>query len=77
MGGLNEREQTGIKFFTSELLESQAEVQALVTTRHGGVSTGPFASLNLGGKTQDEPNNVRENRKRVAGLFDRFAQPSD
>ena len=74
MGGLNERERGGIKFFTSELLEAHAEVQALVTTRHGGVSAGPFASLNLGGKTHDEPNNVRENRKRVAGLFGKDAK---
>ena len=60
MGELIEREQNGIKFFTSELLEPQAEVQALVTTRHGGVSTGPFATLNLGGKTADDPQNVTQ-----------------
>lgn len=66
-----DREVGGIKFVASELLEPIAEVQALVTTRHGGVSTGPFASLNLGGKTQDDPQNVRENRKRVAGLFEK------
>lgn len=71
---MTEREQSGIKFFTSELLESQAEVQALVTSRHGGVSTGPFASLNLGGKTEDDPQNVRENRKRVASLFEKEAK---
>lgn len=74
MGELIEHEQNGIKFFTSELLESQAEVQALVTTRHGGVSTGPFASLNLGGKTEDDPQNVRENRKRTAALFEKEAK---
>lgn len=74
MGGLIERERDGIRFFASELLESLAGAEALVTTRHGGVSTGPFATLNLGGKTQDDPQNVRENRKRVAALFDKDAK---
>ena len=40
----------------------------MVTTRHGGVSTGPYASLNLGGKTGDQPEHVRENRVRMAAL---------
>jgi polyphenol oxidase len=35
------------------------------TTRNGGVSTGPFESLNLGLLTDDEPANVDENRRRV------------
>lgn len=37
----------------------------LFTTRHGGVSTGPFASLNLGRLTDDDGANVDENRRRV------------
>lgn len=41
---------------------------ALFTTRHGGVSDGPFASLNLGLMTDDDPGRVRENRERVARL---------
>ena len=40
---------------------------ALFTTRHGGVSEGPFASLNLGLWTEDEPERVRANRERVRG----------
>jgi YfiH family protein len=39
--------------------------RVLFTTRHGGVSAGPFASLNLGRLTDDEPANVEENRRRV------------
>ena len=35
------------------------------TTRHGGVSAGPYASLNLGLLTADEPANVAENRRRA------------
>jgi YfiH family protein len=38
---------------------------ALFTTRRGGVSEGPFASLNLGLWTDDDPARVRENRARV------------
>jgi YfiH family protein len=41
---------------------------ALFTTRRGGVSDGPFASLNLGLWTDDEEARVRENRARVQNL---------
>jgi YfiH family protein len=33
------------------------------TTRQGGTSEGPYASLNLGLKTGDDPKRVRENRR--------------
>jgi YfiH family protein len=35
------------------------------TTRVGGVSGGPFESLNLGALTDDDPYNVAENRRRA------------
>jgi YfiH family protein len=35
------------------------------STREGGVSEGPYASLNLGLLTKDEPANVEENRRRL------------
>jgi purine-nucleoside/S-methyl-5'-thioadenosine phosphorylase / adenosine deaminase len=41
---------------------------ALFTTRRGGVSQGPFASLNLGLWTDDEAERVRDNRARVEVL---------
>ena len=37
------------------------------STRQGGVSDGSYASLNLGLKTADEPDNVAENRRRLFG----------
>ena len=40
--------------------------RALFTTRRGGVSNGPFASLNLGRLTADDGANVDENRARLA-----------
>ena len=40
------------------------------TTRFGGVSTGPYESLNLIGNNDDARENIRENFRRVAALFD-------
>jgi hypothetical protein len=37
-----------------------------VTTRHGGVSTGPYSTLNLGLHVGDNPADVLVNRRRVA-----------
>jgi YfiH family protein len=42
--------------------------RALFSTRRGGVSTGPYASLNLGRLTHDDPANVDANRDRLAAL---------
>jgi purine-nucleoside/S-methyl-5'-thioadenosine phosphorylase / adenosine deaminase len=40
--------------------------RALFSTRRGGVSEGPYESLNLGILTDDEPERVAENRRRLA-----------
>jgi hypothetical protein len=40
-----------------------------MTTRRGGVSEGPYASLNLGLHVGDEPGRVRTNRERAAHCF--------
>ena len=42
------------------------EVPHGVSTRQGGVSAAPFASLNLGGKLGDVPEHVLHNRMRLA-----------
>jgi hypothetical protein len=44
-------------------------VRAFITTRAGGVSTGPYASLNLGLRTEDDPAAVAENRLRLSRLL--------
>jgi len=44
-----------------------ATVRALSTTRLGGVSRGPFESLNLGLHVGDDAQAVGENRRRLAG----------
>lgn len=52
--------------------------QVLFTTRRGGVSEGPFQSLNLGLWTDDDPRRVSANRARLAELVgvprERFVQ---
>jgi polyphenol oxidase len=45
--------------------------RVLFTTRRGGVSGGPFASLNLGRLTADDGPNVDANRERLARLVGR------
>jgi YfiH family protein len=45
-----------------------ANVRACVSSRSGGVSQGPFASLNLGDHVGDDPVAVAENRRRLTAL---------
>jgi polyphenol oxidase len=44
-------------------------VDALVTTRHGGVSAGDYATLNLSFSVGDRPRDVLENRRRAAAAL--------
>jgi len=44
-------------------------VRALITTRAGGVSSGTFASLNLGERSGDDPRNVARNREILRGFL--------
>ena len=44
-------------------------VDALVTTRHGGVSAGDYGSLNLGLHVGDDAERVVENRRRAAAAL--------
>lgn len=46
-----------------------AAVTAVVTTRHGGVSTGAYASLNLGDHVGDDHDAVLENRRRLCAAI--------
>jgi copper oxidase (laccase) domain-containing protein len=52
----------------SELFDelSLPGARAIFSTRNGGVSGGPYRSLNLGILTDDDPQNVAENRRRLA-----------
>jgi polyphenol oxidase len=46
-----------------------AGVGAWITTRHGGISTGPYASCNLGLHVGDDPASVVANRTSVAAAL--------
>lgn len=50
-------------------------VRALTTLRTGGVSGGPFASLNLGARVGDDPGAVAANRQRLANAAGLPAEP--
>jgi purine-nucleoside/S-methyl-5'-thioadenosine phosphorylase / adenosine deaminase len=68
------RRMGGIEVLTWTALDA-CDVDALVTTRSGGVSSGPYATLNLGLTVGDDPAAVLENRRRVAAALD--ARPED
>jgi purine-nucleoside/S-methyl-5'-thioadenosine phosphorylase / adenosine deaminase len=44
--------------------------EVVFSTRQGGVSEGPFESLNLGRRTGDDVTHVDENRRRLCALLD-------
>jgi YfiH family protein len=53
---------------TSPLLQLPG-VRHAFFTRQGGVSTGIYAGLNVGLGSRDDPDHVRENRRRAAACF--------
>lgn len=50
-------------FFRPEVFSPFPELVAVESTRLGGVSPFPFASLNLGLATEDDPENIAQNRR--------------
>lgn len=52
-----------------------AQVRAVSTLRHGGVSEGNWCSLNLGGHVGDKAEHVRANRERLVSLAALPAMP--
>jgi YfiH family protein len=59
------RERGGLEILAWPAFDA-FEVDIAVTTRHGGVSAGSYASLNLGLHVGDKPAHVLENRRRAA-----------
>jgi polyphenol oxidase len=57
-------EADGIRYFHSDLLDVHG-VPHGVFTRRGGVSQAPWASLNVGGLSGDDPEHVQENQRRT------------
>src|SRR5262249_12756294 len=52
-----------------------SSVRAAVSTRSGGVSSGPYDSLNLGGHVGDQAARVAENRRRLRVALALEAEP--
>ena len=65
-------EREGLAYFRFESCPAGDGGHA-VLTRQGGVSSGPFASLNLSVSVADEPANVLANRARAYGVLGRTA----
>lgn len=59
---------TGLTFITPDW-PAPANVKALQTTRNGGVSTGAYASLNLGDHVKDLPQYVATNRQLLSAYM--------
>lgn len=55
-----------LKSLRSEKLETLPNIRHAFMTRQGGVSTGLFTSLNAAMEKQDRPEDVSENRVRIA-----------
>lgn len=68
------RRAAGLEVLTWAALDG-LPVEAFVTTRGGGVSAGPYESLNMSLSVGDEPEAVLENRRRVAAAIG--ADPAD
>jgi polyphenol oxidase len=58
----------GLTFITPDW-PAPANVKALQTTRNGGVSTGVYASLNLGDHVKDHPQHVAANRQLLSAYM--------
>lgn len=58
-----------ISAYSDEALYAATGVRIAFTIREGGVSEGPYASLNLGSHVKDDIASVRENRHRVLRAF--------
>jgi hypothetical protein len=60
------KETDGVPYFVFQNLEQTGLVRHGFSTRMGGVSTGYLGTMNLSFTRGDEPENVRENFRRIA-----------
>jgi len=58
---MKKNEKNGVVYYTFQNLEAAGFVRHGFSTRIGGVSRGPFATMNLGHNTGDDAGNIREN----------------
>jgi YfiH family protein len=62
------QQSDGFRFYQFESFSSRGLIHGIVS-RRGGVSPAPWASLNCGGTVGDDPDHVRQNRRRAFGIF--------
>jgi len=72
---MHDHEHNRVRYLTFESFDARDHVHAFVTTRHGGESTGPYATLNLGLRSGDDAEVVTRNRARVAAIATDAARP--
>ncbi len=63
--GISLQAVNGVSLLRFNSLTDGTGARAWFTTRRGGVSVPPYATLNVGFHVQDDPEAVRENRSRV------------
>lgn len=66
---MNLRLKNNIPFYFSEILSRYKNTGHFFATRRGGVSSLHLASLNAGRSVNDNPENINENRSRIAQAF--------
>jgi YfiH family protein len=59
------KKDQGLEWLEFEILADQPKLKHAVFLKHGGVSVGNFASLNLGGGTGDDPEHIAQNREKI------------
>jgi polyphenol oxidase len=62
---LDRHQPNGLAYYTFSSLDAFAQIRHGVTTRHGGVSTAPYQTLNISKGLGDDPLAVDENLQRV------------
>jgi YfiH family protein len=66
---LTEITSNSVTFLTDVALFDEHGIRIAFSKRQGGVSNVPYASLNLGAYTGDDPDNVVENRRRLCEVL--------
>lgn len=65
----DEKEVNGVPFLSYPMLEKTGIVNHGFSTRLGGVSKGPCATMNISTTRGDDPEAVRENQRRIAAAI--------
>lgn len=66
---LEEKEENGVPFLSYPMLEKTGVVNHGFSTRLGGVSKGPCATMNISTTRGDDPQAVAENCRRIAAAI--------